>query len=341
MQQSPSPESYPPCFRQNHLSNQIHSNHVAEINHDREDPLPVIDLDRIDLRKLNEACTDWGIFRLINHGIPSSLLSELHEHTVRVFDLGYESKRNLFSSIPTSSISYFWGTPALTPAGDALYKPNTHHEKDDSKNYNWVEVEMTISIKEWTEFWILLEEYGAHQARVAKSVFDSMLRNLKLGEENECCLSPSTGILRVYRYPRCYSDNPPKVWGLDVHTDSSLVTILNQDEVGGLQINSEKDDAWIDAKPIPNTLLVHLGDMMQAISDDKYKSVKHRVKVHKDKERISIGYFVFPGDDYVIRSSIYEPFTYSDFRTQVQHDIKALGAKVGLSRFKLNKDNDF
>lgn len=346
MQQSPSPQSYPPCFRPNHLSDQIHHNHVAEIKHEQEDPLPVIDLGRIDLWKLNEACTDWGIFRLINHGIPSTLLSELHEHTVRVFDLGFESKRSLFASIPTSAISYFWGTAALTPAGDALYKGSNH--ENDSKNHNWVEG-LNVPLGQSSQvqlhqhpllhdFRILAEEYGAHQARVAKSIFDAMLQNLKLGEEYECCLSPSTGLLRGYRYPRCFFDNPPKVWGLDVHTDSSLVTILNQDEVGGLQIHSEKDDSWIDVKPIPNTLVVHLGDMMQAISDDKYKSVKHRVRVHRDKERISIGYFVFPGDDYVFRSSNYRPFTYSDFRTQVQHDVKTFGAKVGLSRFKLNED---
>ncbi|KAJ9565129.1 hypothetical protein OSB04_001095 [Centaurea solstitialis] len=174
----------------------------------------------------------------------------------------------------------------------------------------------------------LLEEYGAHQARLAKSISDAMLQNLKLGEENEGCLSPSTGHLRVYRYPRFFSDNQPKVWGLDAHTDSSLVTILNQDEVGGLQIHSEKDDAWIDAKPIPNTLVVHLGDMMKAISNDKYKSVKHRVRLPRDKERISIGYFVFPGDDYVIQSSNYRPFTYSEFRNQVQQDVKTFGTKT-------------
>lgn len=342
------PDSYPPCFRPN---TQQYSPQIVDKLDDREneeDPLPVIDLRSIDLEKLEDACTDWGIFRLINHGIPLNLLSELHEHAARIFEMGFESKQKLFGSIPTSALSYFWGTPALTPAGVALYKDDNHQKDKGTVNYNWVEG-LNVPLTQpphlqldghplIRDLRILLEEYGVHQARVAKSIFDAILQNLKLCDENERYLSPSTGHLRVYRYPRCFYDKPTKVWGMEVHTDSSVLTILNQYEVGGLQIHSEKDNAWIDAKPIPNTLLVHLGDMMQAISDDKYKSVKHRVKLHRESERISIGYFVFPEHDYLIQSSNYRPFTYSDFRAQVQQDVKTFGTKVGLSRFKSNED---
>ncbi|KAL8225136.1 hypothetical protein R6Q57_017693 [Mikania cordata] len=341
------PESYPPCFR---LNTQLLSDQIAvkqPVNGDErkyEDPLPLIDLQQINLQKLEEACTDWGIFRLINHGIPTELLSELHQHAVKVFELGFELKRTLFESIPSSAMSYFWGTPAITPAGDAL----TLYKDQGTVNYNWVEG-LNIPVSQSSQvdhvhhpllrdFRLLLEKYGIHQARVAMSIFGAILQNLKLSQDNESFLSPSTCQLRVYRYPRCCFDNLSKVWGMEVHTDSSVITILNQDEVGGLQILSPKDNAWIDAKPVPNTLLVHLGDMMQAISNDKYKSVKHRVSVNKEKERFSIGYFVFPEDDCVIQSPNYKPFTYPDFRAQVQHDVKTLGFKVGLSRFKLNGD---
>lgn len=73
----------------------------------------------------------------------------------------------------------------------------------------------------------------------------------------------------------------------------------------------------------------------QAISDDKYTSVKHRVRVNKYKERLSVGYFVFPDEDRLIHSSTYKPFSYSEFRAQVQQDLKTVGIKVGLQRFRL------
>ncbi|GKB26409.1 gibberellin 2-beta-dioxygenase 8 [Tanacetum coccineum] len=248
-----------------------------------------------------------------------------------------------------TSLSYFWGTPALTPAGVALYKDGDNKQSDQGTiSYNWVEGlnyplsqgSLNFCLDQYPmvrDMRTSLEEYGVHQERIAKSIFGAMSQNLTNCEENEGYLSLSTGILRVYRYPRSFFDKSTKVWGMEAHTDSSVVTILNQYEVAGLQVLSPIDE-WIDAKPIPNTLLVHLGDMMQAISDDKYKSVKHRVMVNRERERISVGYFVFPDNDCVIRSSNYKPFTYLDFRNQVQHDIKNLGVKVGLSRFKLNKD---
>jgi len=61
--------------------------------------------------------------------------------------------------------------------------------------------------------------------------------------------------------------------------------------------------------------------------------------MNKHKERISLCYFAFPGEEVVIESSKYKPFTYNEFRAQVQEDIKALGHKVGLSRFHHNQNS--
>lgn len=72
-------------------------------------------------------------------------------------------------------------------------------------------------------------------------------------------LSPPTGFLRVYRYLRCPVAD--QMWGIGAHTDSSLFSIIHQDQVGGLQVY--KDNEWLDVKPIQDTLIVNLGDMMQ------------------------------------------------------------------------------
>jgi hypothetical protein len=73
------------------------------------------------------------------------------------------------------------------------------------------------------------------------------------------------------------------------------------------------------------------------ISNDKYKSVKHRFWLNKHTERISVSYFVFLDEGNMIRSSKYRPFTYGDFRVQVQQDIKTLGFKIWLDKFKLTQ----
>lgn len=318
--------SYPPLFRQP-IQSIDPDDSIKEISD--SDYLPLIDLECLNLDTLDDACKDWGLFRLVNHGVPITLLNQLEDHARKLFSLSFESKKAVF----VNPISYFWGTPALTASGEALSR--------GPQNVNWVEG-FNVPLSQLSQFQDddpaketfrhLLEKYGMHLDRLATTIYKAMAKNLGLDpEQSNCYLSESTGLVRVYRYPHCFS--PDHVWGMDVHTDSSVFSILNQDEVGGLQFF--KDDKWLHVIPISNTLVVNLGDMMQAMSNDEYKSVKHRVKVNKHEERISICYFVFPEDDGMIRSSRYKPFTYNDFRAQVQQDLRKLGFKVGLERFKL------
>ncbi|XP_059626456.1 gibberellin 2-beta-dioxygenase 6-like isoform X2 [Cornus florida] len=256
-------ESYPPFFRPPIAS-------LEEGFFDLEKPtkqtldLPVIDLECIDHDRLSEACKDWGVFRLVNHGIPVTLLNQLHDHAKKLFFLSFESKQALF----TNPIAYFWGTPALTPSGGvALQKgPQPQH-------VNWMEG-FNVLLRELSHlqyddplldsFGLLLEEYGRHQSRVATRIFEAMAENLNMClKQSGSYLSPATGLARVYRYPCC--PEPNRAWGMDTHTDSSVISILNQDKVGGLQFL--KDDKWIDVQPIPNTLVINLGDIMQGLWD--------------------------------------------------------------------------
>ncbi|KAF6170435.1 hypothetical protein GIB67_014365 [Kingdonia uniflora] len=317
--------SYPPLFLPTNLL--IQTDNSGNSSQDL-DLLPVIDLQNLNPSDIGEVCRDWGVFRLINHGIPETLSNQLHEETKKLFDLPFETKKDICAE---ANIPYFWGTPALNSVNAAML----------TKNVNWVEgfsvVLDQLQLIQMEHpalfsFRSLLEEHGQHMARLSRNIFKAMVTDLGLDLTlTEPYLSKSTGLIRVYRYPHC--SETEKVLGLDAHTDSSVLSILSQDNIGGLQIL--KDDAWFNIKPIPNTLIVNLGDMSQAISDDAYRSVTHRVKVNKCEQRISICYFVFPVEDTVIRSSKYKPFTNQEFRSQVQEDIKTTGTKIGLPRFKL------
>lgn len=106
---------------------------------------------------------------------------------------------------------------------------------------------------------LVLDEYGRHQSRLATTIFKAMAENLNLDQNlYESYLSPSTASMRIYRYLEC----PLPVWGLNAHTDSTVLTVLTHDEVGGFQV-CKGDDEWIDVEPIPNTLVLILGDLIQ------------------------------------------------------------------------------
>ncbi|XP_077216151.1 gibberellin 2-beta-dioxygenase 8-like [Tasmannia lanceolata] len=310
--------SYPTLFRLPNPSQPI-PDHPRLQSHEPSLNLPLIDLHNLNPYQLGEACRDWGFFYLINHEIPLTLYNQVENHAKNLFSFPFESKETQF----THPISYFWGTPALTQTVQKTNWVEGFHAPLTQLKHGEVLQEPTLE-----SFRCLLEDYGRHMARVARRIFDAMSKNLALDPvKSASYLSESDGLLRVYRYPHCGDE----ILGMDAHTDSSVLSILNQDVVGGLQVL--RDLKWVDVKPIPGTLVVNLGDMMQAMSSDEYKSVKHRVRVNEKEDRTSICYFVFPLDDSVILSSKYKAFTYNEFRVQVEEDIKSTGFKVGLERF--------
>ncbi|TVT98086.1 hypothetical protein EJB05_56628, partial [Eragrostis curvula] len=327
---APADPSFPPfpLLEENggHYEQKQEQQEEQEVPHDGELELPVVDLEAPG-EALPAACRRLGVFRVANHGVPAEL-------SARLFALA----RDLLGRTPfeqkQARPGYFWGTPAL-----ALRV----------KDVNWVEgfhvalgqqrpVDDAVDPR-FSEFRDVAAEYGEHMARVARKLFDAMAAALGLdADQTATYLAERDGSLRVYRYPPCPDSG--NHLGMEPHTDSSVLSIINQDLVGGLQV--VHDGAWRDVAPAPagggdgdTLLLVTLGDMAQAISGDAYHSVRHRVAASRERERLSLCYFAFPQDDAVLScsGSRYRPFSYAQFREQVQADVKAFGSKVGLQRF--------
>ncbi|KAB1205811.1 hypothetical protein CJ030_MR7G028004 [Morella rubra] len=125
-------------------------------------------------------------------------------------------------------------------------------------------------------------------------------------------------------YPHC--PQPDLTVGLAYHTDPGVLTVLQQDHVGGLQVKN--DGVWVDVKPIPGALVINVGDLLQVISNEEFKSAEHRVLANASHEpRVSIAVFLNPGN----RDDLYGPlpelispekparyrqFTLTDFMTR-------------------------
>lgn len=103
--------------------------------------------------------------------------------------------------------------------------------------------------------------------------------------------------LAINYYPPC--PEPELTYGLPAHADPNAITILLQNEVPGLQVLY--DGKWLTVNPVPNTFIVNIGDQIQVISNDRYKSVLHRALVNCEKERMSIPTFYCPSPDALIK----------------------------------------
>lgn len=163
-----------------------------------------------------------------------------------------------------------------------------------------------------------------------------------------------TSFLRLNHYPlddvlgaeEAAEVTPLGDMALHHHSDAGALTVLLQDEVGGLQV--QHGGRWIDVEPTDGALVVNTGDMMQVYSNDRYKAALHRVLPRTDTARSSLPYFFNPsyGTDYApLPGSIevgdhahYRSINWGDFRqARADGDFADYGAEVQISDFLIEK----
>ncbi|GKV22721.1 hypothetical protein SLEP1_g32563 [Rubroshorea leprosula] len=267
--------------------------------------IPVIDLSDSGelLSEIGNACRNWGFFQVINHGVPSELRRRVEKVAKTFFDLPIEEKKKVQRDAEhpmgyhdrehTKNVrdwkeifDFFLQDPTVVPAS---------HEPDDR--------ELRTLTNQWPEYPPELrevcEEYAREVERLAFRLLELISLSLGLPADRlNGYFKEQTSILRFNYYPPC--PYPELALGVGPHKDGGALTVLSQDDVGGLQVKS-KDGEWIPVKPLPDALIINLGNNMQVWTNDAYVSVDHRVVVNTKRERFSIPFFFFPGHHAMIK----------------------------------------
>ena len=137
-------------------------------------------------------------------------------------------------------------------------------------------------------------EYMAALTRLGHALMTGLA--LGLGLDGSYFADRYTGdpltLFRIFNYPAPPEGGEGPVWGVGEHTDYGVLTILAQDDAGGLQVRSRS--RWIEAPPVPGSFVCNLGDMLDRMTGGRYRSTPHRVQNRAQRDRLSLPFFFDP-----------------------------------------------
>uniref|UniRef100_F6H0U0 Fe2OG dioxygenase domain-containing protein n=2 Tax=Vitis vinifera TaxID=29760 RepID=F6H0U0_VITVI len=260
--------------------------------------VPTIDFSDPDEANLTRliavASMEWGIFQIVNHGIPFHVITSLQKVGREFFELSQEEKE-LYAKPPDSKSIEGYGTKLQKEVeGKKAWVDHLFHKvwPPSAINYHF-----------WPKNPPSYRDANEEYTKCLRGVADRLFSRLSLGlglDEDE--LKKSVGgdeltyLLKINYYPPC--PRPDLALGVVAHTDMSSITMLVPNEVQGLQVF--RDDHWFDVKYIPNALVIHIGDQLEILSNGKYRSVLHRATVNKEMTRMSWPVFLEPPPELAI-----------------------------------------
>ncbi|XWS73064.1 hypothetical protein CRYUN_Cryun02cG0093400 [Craigia yunnanensis] len=245
--------------------------------------IPIIDLkDPKAVKLTSHACETWGAFQVINHGIPLNLLEDAESEARRLFSLPAQQKVKALRE-PAGTTGY--GLARISP-----FFPKYMWYEGFTIMGSPVDHARTLWPNDNARFCDVIERYQKKIKVLAEQLTHLILKSLDISQEdlNWDIASPFTA-LQLNSYPSC--PYPNRAMGLAPHTDTSLLTILHQSAISGLQI-FRGGVGWVSVLPIAGALVVNVGDLLHILSNARFPSVLHRAVVNRDGcHRLSVAYF--------------------------------------------------
>lgn len=283
-----------------------------------EEKIPIIDISAlVDKTKksatkkqrevadqINNACRNHGFFYIVGHGVDQQLQERLEKVSKEFFSLPTETKLKI--KMCEGGIAW----RGYFPLGDEItsgkpdMKEGVFFGEELDNNHELVKSQTPLHgsnlfPSEIPDFKPTVLNYIQELTRVGHCVLEGIAMSLGLETSyffDRYTKHPLTHF-QIFRYPMV--ENAEGLWGVGEHTDYGLLTILKQDESGGLQVKS--CSKWIEAPPVPNSFVCNIGDMLDRMTGGLYKSTPHRVKCQTRRDRFSYPFFFDPSFNAEVR----------------------------------------
>ncbi|CAI3954556.1 Isopenicillin N synthase and related dioxygenases (PcbC) (PDB:1BK0) [Commensalibacter communis] len=256
-------------------------------------------------QRVDEACRHSGFFCITGHHISQKDIQRIKAFARHFFSLPMEDKQSVsilnnqiyrgYSSHEMEQLDYQRSIDYKEIFDMGYHLDADHPEVQRKEPFRGSNQHPEHLIAGWTK---LFETHYQNMTELAKVLFRIIALGLKL-EENffNDMFFESLSTFRIIHYPGLPEQRNRVVCG--AHTDYGILTILHQDDVGGLQVRS-KDNQWVDVPPITDGFVVNIGDMMAMWTNDRYKSTSHRV-LNIGQDRISMPFFTEPHPSQLIQ----------------------------------------
>lgn len=256
------------------------------------------------VRRIGDACRTAGFFYVVNHNVPATLLDQLDKASEAFFAeppavkaeiamaKAGKSWRGWFpvgnemtSGVPDQKEGVYFG--AELPAADPrpMHGPNL----------------FPTSVPELKPAVLAYMEACTSLGQVLVRAIASSL-HLDAAHFGAQFEDPLT-LFRIFNYPPHDPKFGPDSAGVGEHTDYGYITILQQDQSGGLQVRGKQGE-WVEAPPINGALLINLGDALEHNTAGLIRATPHRVlqRVGATRGRRSFPFFFDPSFDAKMKS---------------------------------------
>ncbi|KAI3464835.1 hypothetical protein Pfo_021498 [Paulownia fortunei] len=302
------------------------------------DEIPVISLAGINesggkraeiCRKIVAACEDWGIFQVLDHGIESKLVSSMTRLAREFFALPPEEKLRFDMSGGKKGgfivSSHLQGEAVQDWREIVTYFSYPIEARDYSR---WPD-----KPEDWRA---VTEAYSQQLMELGCKLLEVLSEGLGLEKDalSKACVDMDQKVV-VNFYPKC--PQPNLTLGLKRHTDPGMITLLLQDQVGGLQATRDGGKTWITVQPVEGAFVVNLGDHGHYLSNGRFKNADHQAVVNSNCSRLSIATFQNPAPDAAVyplkiregeKPVVEEPITFSEmYKRKMSKDLELASLK--------------
>jgi isopenicillin N synthase-like dioxygenase len=261
------------------------------------------------IAEIAAASRELGFFYLVNHGLSEAFLARQLDWGRRFFDQALAEKLELdFRNLPVrrgyEPLAAQTLQAGMAPDQKEVFsfgrEPVAHHGPPapfEGPN-QWPRARPEF---DGEGFRVQMETYREAMVDLGRELCGLIAASLDLPEDYfaEALAEPSANV-RLLHYPPLPPEAPRDLLGCGAHTDWGFITLLLQDDCGGLEIE-RASGGWIEATPVPGALIVNLGDMVVRMTNGRYASNVHRVlNTAPDRHRYSVATFFNPHADYVV-----------------------------------------